>query len=604
MSRHLRNLILASLFLHAAALVVRAGVDLVWVDNDGTNAGWLGARGASFTLTLNITSSEATTGVDYYLQSTDGYVGGVPYFSMTARDTTGSSVNTAYSDVYFTNTQVVAPPANILNPRTDLDLGGTLNNVNSANVPGTYQVAKYTVQVAAGTPDGTYAIQTTSNPGSGWIGAAPNFDESDFSHHASYSITVTTPQWNRDAGASWATATNWSDNVSPNSATATANLLNRLTVPSTVSMDGSKTLNILNINSPIAYTISRGSGGTLTMSGTNPNVNIVNGSHAISTFITFGSANGSFNVKNNSAVAMSGTLIWAAGGTMNVETGSTATISGTHTISANQTLTRIGGGTLTVSGTQSPAANSTFNLTGGNTNLNSSNGAAATATVAASANLAINISGTATVDLAADQTLRNLTISSSTEAGAQGLDLNTPATAGAFRSVRVYATDLAGAKTALWGAVVNAAANPGDGIFDSGLAAHPNSRLAIGQVPDLRGTQYLLLRPTVIGDVNMDGTVSISDFLTLASSFGGTGVTWQEGDVNADGTVSIADFIDLAGNFGNDYAGEVFPISPEDSATLAQFAAAHNVPEPGLIGTGGVVILSASRRRVHRRKRS
>ena len=111
-----------------------------------------------------------------------------------------------------------------------------------------------------------------------------------------------------------------------------------------------------------------------------------------------------------------------------------------------------------------------------------SNGTAATATTAASSNLSINISGTATVDLAADQSLKNLTISSATDAGPQGLDLNSPATAGAFRSVRVYSANLAATKSALWGAVINAATNPGDGIFDSGLAAHPNSRLAIAQV--------------------------------------------------------------------------------------------------------------------------
>ena len=97
-------------------------------------------------------------------------------------------------------------------------------------------------------------------------------------------------------------------------------------------MDGSKTLNVMNIDSPIAYTISRGSGGTLSMSGTNPNVNIISGNHAISTFITFASPNGSFNVKNTSSLVMSGTLIWSTSGTMNVETGASATISGPHTI--------------------------------------------------------------------------------------------------------------------------------------------------------------------------------------------------------------------------------------------------------------------------------
>jgi hypothetical protein len=52
--------------------------------------------------------------------------------------------------------------------------------------------------------------------------------------------------------------------------------------------------------------------------------------------------------------------------------------------------------------------------------------------------------------------------------------------------------------------------------------------------------------------------------------------------------VTISDFIDLASNFNTSYAGEVWPISPEDQQTLSNFAAAHGaaVPEPSAIGAG------------------
>src|SRR5947207_2325959 len=141
---------MASFSLHAAGLAIRAGTDLVWVDNDGTNSGWLGAKGAPFTLTLNISSSAPTTGVDYYLQSTDGFVGGTSYFTMTAR--TIANATTAYSETYKTNAEVLAAPANVLNPQTDLDLGGVLNNLNNANGPGPYQVAILTFQLPPDTP--------------------------------------------------------------------------------------------------------------------------------------------------------------------------------------------------------------------------------------------------------------------------------------------------------------------------------------------------------------------------------------------------------------------------------------------------------------------
>ena len=90
------------------------------------------------------------------------------------------------------------------------------------------------------------------------------------------------------------------------------------------------------------------------------------------------------------------------------------------------------------------------------------------------------------------------------------------------------------------------------------------------------------VRPTRIGDLNLDGVVTISDFIDLSSNFGRSNVTWQEGDLNADGAVTIADFIDLASNFGATYAGQTLPISESDQQALNTFAAAHGaaVPEP------------------------
>jgi hypothetical protein len=595
--RHLRFFILASLTLHAAGSAVHGAVDLAWVDNDGTSSGWLGAKGATFQLTLNISSSEATTGLDYYLTTPDGFVGGLPYFTLnatTGRDITGSS----YSDTYFTNTQVQTAPANTLNPQSDLDLGGTINNVNNANVPGTYLVAKYTFVVNAATPFGTYTIQTTSNPGTGWIGAAPNFDENPFNHHASYSITIAAPQWNRDTGGSWGTNTNWSDNIIPSLNTATANFLDRIIIPSTVTMDASRTLNVMNIDSPIAYTIARGGGsGILSMAGTAPSVNVLNGNHTISTFITYTTV-GSFNVSSGASVLMSGTLNWSVNGSYNIATGASATVSGNQTTGASRTVSKVGGGTLTLTGTQSPAAGAVFIANAGQTNMNAVNGTAATALVAASSNLTLTVNGTGSVDLGADQFLRGLNILF-TDPGLQSLDLNSPATAGAFRSVRIYATDLVAAQAALYGAITNAQTNPGDGLFDSGMAAHPGSRLAVIKRPDLHNDLNLQLRLATTGDLNLDGSVTISDFIDLAASFGTTGANWANGDLNYDGEVSISDFIDLSANFGATYTGEVFPISPEDSAKLAEFAAAHgvSVPEPGLIGLAAAGILVLSRRR-------
>src|SRR5207253_9099077 len=149
------------------------------------------------------------------------------------------------------------------------------------------------------------------------------------------------------------------------------------------------------------------------------------------------------------------------------------------------------------------------------------------------------------------------------------------------------------------------AADPTNGIFDSGRGLHPDSGIGIAIVNDAHGDAYVLIRLSRIGDLNLDGVVSIADFIDLASHFNGPG-TWQEGDLNYDGQVTISDSIDLASNFNTSYSGEVFPISAEDQKALADFAAAaaaSSVPEPA---AGWIVLLGGGlvmrRARTPRRK--
>jgi hypothetical protein len=107
----------------------------------------------------------------------------------------------------------------------------------------------------------------------------------------------------------------------------------------------------------------------------------------------------------------------------------------------------------------------------------------------------------------------------------------------------------------------------------------------------------VLIRYTRIGDLNLDGTVTISDFIDLASNFNHIGgSTWQMGDVNYDGSVTISDFIDLASNFNQSVSGAALPISDEDRAMLDSFAAA-NVPEPAATAVVMLTAMLTNRRR-------
>ncbi|HEV8290880.1 MAG TPA: PEP-CTERM sorting domain-containing protein, partial [Tepidisphaeraceae bacterium] len=184
-------------------------------------------------------------------------------------------------------------------------------------------------------------------------------------------------------------------------------------------------------------------------------------------------------------------------------------------------------------------------------------------------------------------------------AGTQTVDLASPSGAGLFHSLTVYAANLPAAKAALYNAILNAnqpgAADPDDGIKDSGL--HANAKVGLAQK-----SNNIYIRPTRVGDLNLDGQVTISDFIDLASNFNTIGTaTWQEGDLNYDRNVTISDFIDLASNFNASYSGEVVPISAADAQALSDFASAHGVvvPEPGTIGllVIGAGLLARRRRR-------
>jgi autotransporter-associated beta strand protein len=269
-------------------------------------------------------------------------------------------------------------------------------------------------------------------------------------------------------------------------------------------------------------------------------------------------------------------------------------------ISSAAVLSKRGGGVLTISGVQSNDPGAGWNVLAGRVNLNSDAGAPATADSPASASLTLKIGKSETtgslVLLGANQELASLDVASAAFSDVQGLDLNSPADPGAFRAVRIYATDLIAAKISIQSAIANAnapgAADPTDGIFDSGLIAHPGARIGVAIVNDAHGDASVLIRPTKIGDLNLDGEVTISDFIDLASKFNEIGtLTWQEGDLNYDGHVTISDFIDLASNFNSAYG-------PTGADSLDVRGAA--VPEPGMLGLGLFGIALSLRLRVTR----
>ncbi len=370
------------------------------------------------------------------------------------------------------------------------------------------------------------------------------------------------PRWVGASDTSWNNAANWSAGVPAPS--GNANFLDSASGPVTITLDGDQVVTNLNIQNANSHTIASGTGGGLSVSSS---IGIHQGSHAITAPL---------NITGNV--------------TARVDGGASFTSSGGLSIAPGKFLRKMDGGNLTITGPQSHGAKSGLVVSGGTLNLNSDGGQ----------NLSLIIgSGAGKAVLGADQNLKNLVVSTS-EAGLQGLDLNSPAEAGAFRSVSVFADDLTAAKRAIHGSIFSAVATPGDGIFDSSASAR-GAVVGVAIVGD-----HVLVRPTEVGDVNLDGSVTISDFIDLASNFNSTGATWQEGDLNGDLAVTISDFIDLASNFNSNYAGASWPISPAEQAILADFAASHgaSVPEPGVISLLGLSAASLIRRRSRKRDAS
>jgi len=99
------------------------------------------------------------------------------------------------------------------------------------------------------------------------------------------------------------------------------------------------------------------------------------------------------------------------------------------------------------------------------------------------------------------------------------------------------------------------------------------------------------------GDLNLDGNVDSSDFITLKANFGKTGATWSQGDFNGDGVVGYEDLLAIQTNFG--YRSSPHPIMTPPSVSFMSSVGAVAAPEPTtlLLMAAGAVGLTARRRR-------
>jgi autotransporter-associated beta strand protein len=158
------------------------------------------------------------------------------------------------------------------------------------------------------------------------------------------------------------------------------------------------------------------------------------------------------------------------------------------------------------------------------------------------------------------------------------------------------------------------------GITSSTAATTPGRAVGYGEASEIVPTgsttwlgegnidsSAILVRTTLVGDTNLDGTTDFLDLAKLAQSYN-TDVTttteswWTHGDFNYDGKVDFLDLAAMAQNYNTSLPSAPIPgASATFEADLARAFASVPVPEPGALGLISAAALATLTRRRRRR---
>ena len=143
-------------------------------------------------------------------------------------------------------------------------------STNAFATPGTYQLFGYSGSIGGG---GVSSL-SVANPQPGFT---YNFGTSGGFVTLTIGTSGVVRNWVTDGGGSWAENANWNGTF-PNASGATANFHVNLSGPANVTLDGSKTVGSLTfLSATHGYTISPGSGGSLTLNNGGSNSSLLDG---------------------------------------------------------------------------------------------------------------------------------------------------------------------------------------------------------------------------------------------------------------------------------------------------------------------------------------
>ena len=97
----------------------------------------------------------------------------------------------------------------------------------------------------------------------------------------------------------------------------------------------------------------------------------------------------------------------------------------------------------------------------------------------------------------------------------------------------------------------------------------PAADAKLSQLSNLSIEQLMQVKVTILGDVNMDGRVTLADQTILEDNFGATALGWTAGDFNHDGTVDWLDYLTLKQFYGRSFGDTVGVPEPATLSLLA-----------------------------------
>jgi autotransporter-associated beta strand protein len=371
---------------------------------------------------------------------------------------------------------------------------------------------------------------------------------------ASSSTTVYST-WYSSAGGSWG-GSNWSAAM-PGNAGDNVTFDTSISGSSVVTLDGNRTVGVMNFYSPVSYTIAQGSGGTLTFNNgaSGAQINDCYGNHTISAPVSLAGTTTIAVEEAGNVLTISGNISGAGGivlgNTSSAVSAGSVVLTGLNNYAGGTTVT---GGTLIV-GANGALGNGNAAISGGLLQLGQGTGLAKMTSLSISGNGVLDIvNNHAIISYGASDPVA--AIEGYIQSGYNNGGWNGP---GIISSAAQTLTN--GLQYGVgW-------ADGADGVV-SGLSS--------GQIE---------LKYTLLGDANLDGVVNGSDFSIVAANFGLGHTNWDQGDFLFASSVNGADFSALAANFGQGDSGADAGVTAADVAALDAFAAANgllaDVPEPG-----------------------